>query len=230
MSFGEPNNPYGPPPQQPAPADPPYGYPQQPPAAPDYGHPQQQAGPPPGYGFPQQPAYPGYPGYPAHPGGNAIPQSMPGLLATARVFLYLIAAVQIVVGLIWLYVAAFVNDVSNKADGLSSSSDNPFNGLGDGGHMAAGLVLFMALIALGLATLSITLGVKFGRGGQGVRITTVVYGALGGVLGLLALVAGLNSGLASAIIFPLLWVVFAAVITAAPVVPSGTAWFQRPRY
>ncbi|MEV6288922.1 hypothetical protein ACWET9_00510 [Streptomyces sp. NPDC004059] len=212
MSFGDPNNPYGPPPQQP-------------PAAPGYGYPQQPAAPPQGYGYPQQPGYPGY------PGGNTMPQTMPGLLVTARVFLYLISAVQILVGLVWLYLAAFVNDVSNKADDLgSSSSDNPFSTIGDGGHMAAGLIVFIALIALGLAALSITLGVKFGRGGQGVRITTVVYGALGGVLGLIGLFTGLDSGLASAVIFPLLWVVFAAVITAAPVVPSGTAWFNRPRY
>ena len=213
MSFGDPNNPYGPPP------------PQQPTAAPGYGYPQQPAGPPQGYGYPQQPAYPGY------PGGNAMSQSMPGLLVTARVFLYLISAVQIIGGLIWLYVAAFVNDVSNKADELGSSSDdNPFTSIGDGGHTAAGLIVFFALIALGLAALSITLGVKFGRGGQGVRITTVVYGALGGILGLIMLFVGMDSGLASAVIFPLIWVVFAAVITAAPVVPSGTAWFNRPRY
>ncbi|MGW1283119.1 hypothetical protein ACWD4N_05200 [Streptomyces sp. NPDC002586] len=212
MSFGDPNNPYGPPPQQP-------------PAAPGYGYPQAPGVPPQGYGYPQQPAYPGY------PGGNAMPQSMPGLLVTARVFLYLISAVQIIGGLIWLYIAAFVNDVSNGADQLgSSSSDSPFSSIGDGGHMAAGLIVFFALIALGLAALSITLGVKFGRGGQGVRITTVVYGAIGGVFGLLGLFAGMDSGLASATIFPLIWVVFAAVITAAPVVPSGTAWFNRPRY
>ncbi|AJE42112.1 hypothetical protein [Streptomyces nodosus] len=229
MSFGEPNDPYGPPPQQQPPAAPPYGYPQQPAAAPDYGHPQQPAGPPPGYGFPQQPAYAGYPGYPAHPGGNAIPQSMPGLLATARVFLYIIAAVQIVAGLIWLYAAAFFNDVSNEV-GRNSGSSSPLDSISDGGHMAAGLMLFIALIALGLAALSITLGVKFGRGGQGVRITTVVYGALGGVIGLLGLITALRYGAALGVIFPLLWVVFAAVIIAAPVSPSGTAWFRRPRY
>ncbi|UXY29428.1 hypothetical protein [Streptomyces sp. HUAS TT20] len=216
MSFGDPNNPYGPPPQQP-PAAPNYGYPQQGPPQPGV--------PPQGYGYPQQPAYSAY------PGGNAMPQTMPGLLVTARVFLYIISAVQILGGLAWLYVAAFVNDVSDKADELSSSSsDNPFGTIGDGGHMAAGLIVFLALIALGLAALSITLGVKFGKGAQGVRITTVVYGALGGIVGLIMLFAGLDSGLASAVIFPLIWVVFAAIITAAPVVPSGTAWFSRPRY
>ncbi|MEZ0092170.1 RDD family protein [Streptacidiphilus sp. EB129] len=73
----DPNNPYGQPQQ---PAQPGYGYPQQPPAQPQYGYPQQ---PPAGapqdaygqqaaYGYPQQPpaAAPGY-GYPADPYGNA---------------------------------------------------------------------------------------------------------------------------------------------------------------
>ncbi|WP_399928534.1 hypothetical protein [Streptomyces kanamyceticus] len=208
MSYGDPNNPYGQPPQQP-PAAPGYGYPQQAPP----GVPPQQ-----GYGYPQQPAYPGY------PGGNMMPQSMPGLLVTARVFLFLISAVQILFALIYLYVAALANDVSDSADdfGLGSVSD--------GGDAVTAFAVIGALIAAAFATLSITLGVKFGRGGQGVRITTVVYGALGGIVGLIALFVGLDSGLASAIIGPLIWVVFAVVITMAPVVPSGTAWFNRPRY
>lgn len=215
MSYGDPNNPYGPPPQQP-PAAPGYGYPQQAPP----GVPPQQ-----GYGYPQQPAYPGYPG-----GSQMVPQSMPGLLVTARVFLYIISAVQIIAGLVYLYVAAFVNDVSDSADSLSTSSNDPFSDLGDIGGAAAGIIAGIAIFLLALAALSITLGVKFGRGGQGIRITTVVYGALGTIVGLLLLFIGLDSGMASAVILPLLWVAFGAVITAAPVVPSGTAWFNRPRY
>ncbi|GGL75642.1 hypothetical protein GCM10010129_19130 [Streptomyces fumigatiscleroticus] len=223
MSFGDPNNnPYGPPPQQP-PAAPGYGYPQQaPPAA---GTPPQQ-----GYGFPQQPGYPGG-GYPGYPGGNVMaPPSMPGLLVTARVFLFIISAVQILGGLVYLYIAAFVNDVSDSVGDYSTSSDDPFDAASDFGDMATGVLAVIALVILGLAALSITLGVKFGKGGQGVRITTVVYGALGTIVGLLLLFVGLDTGMASAIIFPLLWVIFGAVITAAPVVPSGTAWFSRPRY
>ncbi|MEU3740731.1 MULTISPECIES: hypothetical protein [unclassified Streptomyces] len=207
MSYGDPNNPYGQPPQQP-PAAPGYGYPQAPPGVP----PQQ------GYGYPQQPAYPGY------PGGNMMPQSMPGLLVTARVFLFLISAVQILAAIVYLYIGAIASDVSDSAD------DYGFGGVSDGGDAIAGILIVVALIAAGLAALSITLGVKFSRGGQGVRITTVIYGALGGIVGLIALFVGLDSGLATAIIGPLIWVTFAVIITIAPVVPSGTAWFNRPRY
>ncbi|MEU6826783.1 hypothetical protein ABZ921_39785 [Streptomyces atriruber] len=207
MSYGDPNNPYGQPPQQP-PAAPGYGYPQQGPP----GVPPQQP-----YGYPQQPAYPGY------PGGNMMQQSMPGLLVTARVFLFLISAVQILGAIGFLYLAAIANDVSDSADdfGLDDA------GIGDA---ATGVFVILGLIAAGLATLSITLGVKFSRGGQGVRITTVVYGALGAIVGLIYLFVGLDTGLASAIIGPLIWLVFGVIITLAPVVPSGTAWFNRPRY
>ncbi|MGW6056646.1 hypothetical protein [Streptomyces sp. NPDC055189] len=207
MSYGDPNNPYGQPPQQP-PAAPGYGYPQAPPGVP----PQQ------GYGYPQQPAYPGY------PGGNMMPQSMPGLLMTARVFLFLISAVQILGTIGFLYLGAIASDVSNSAE------DVGFNDASDFGDMATGVLVILGLVFAALAVLSIMLGVKFSRGGQGVRITTVVYGALGGVFGLIYLFVGLDTGLASAIIGPLIWVVFAVIITIAPVVPSGTAWFNRPRY
>ncbi|MEU5580182.1 hypothetical protein ABZ791_15790 [Streptomyces huasconensis] len=208
MSYGDPNNPYGQPPQQP-PAAPGYGYPQQPPP----GVPPQQ-----GYGYPQQPAYPGY------PGGNMMPQSMPGLLVTARVFLFLISAVQILFAVIYLYAGAIASDAGDSGEDLGLS------GMGEAGDAVAGIAIIAALVAAGLAALSITLGVKFSRGGQGVRITTVVYGALGGVVGLIMLFVGLDTGFASAIIGPLIWVVFAVIITMAPVVPSGTAWFNRPRY
>ncbi|MEV2255777.1 hypothetical protein AB0I94_35370 [Streptomyces sp. NPDC050147] len=210
MSYGDPNNPYGQPPQQP-PAAPGYGYPQTPPGVP----PQQ------GYGYPQQqPAYPGYPGG----GGNMMQQSMPGLLVTARVFLFLISAVQILFAIIYLYVGAIASDAGDSGEDLG------LTGMGEAGDAVAGIAIIGALIAAAFAALSITLGVKFSRGGQGVRITTVVYGALGGIVGLIGLFVGLDSGLATAIIGPLIWVTFAVIITIAPVVPSGTAWFNRPRY
>ncbi|MFB7943136.1 hypothetical protein ACWENA_34015 [Streptomyces sp. NPDC004779] len=205
MSFGEPNNPYGQPPQ----GQPGYGYPQAP-----QGVPQQGA-----YGYPAAPPVAPYGAYPGGP--NQFPQSMPGLLVTARVFLYLVAAAQIAIAIYFAYVAAIANDLANGINDVRAET---------GIDVAIGGAVIIALIAAGLAALSITLGVKFGNGGQGIRITTVVYGALGGVVGLILLFASFDTQLASAKIFPVLWVVFAAVITAAPVVPSGTAWFARPRY
>ncbi|WP_328671013.1 hypothetical protein [Streptomyces sp. NBC_00328] len=211
MSFGDPNNPYGPPPQQP-PAAPPgapgYGYPQAPPTV-----------PPQGYGYPQQPGYPGY------PAGNMMPQTMPGLMMTARVLLFIVAGVQVLMGIGFIFGAATINDVSNSGEDTFGS-----NGLSDIGHASAGIFFVIALIVLGLAGLSITLGVKFTRGGQGIRITTMVYGILGALLGFLALINAADVGSSASLLFALLWVGFGGVMAAAMIAPSGAAWFNRPRY
>ncbi|WP_329412871.1 hypothetical protein OG802_21790 [Streptomyces sp. NBC_00704] len=205
MSFGDPNNPYGPP------------QPQQPPAAPNYGYPPQ--GPPQGYGYPQQPPYGAY------PGNNAMPQSMPGLMTTARVLLYIVAGVQVLIGFFAIFGAATLNDASNA--GEDTFGDNGFS---DIGHAGAGIILVVALLFLGLAALSITLGVKFSRGGQGIRITTMIYGILGAVFGLLILIGSANAGSSAALIWALLWIGFGGVMAAAMIAPSGAAWFNRPRY
>ncbi|GGW30350.1 hypothetical protein GCM10010503_02380 [Streptomyces lucensis JCM 4490] len=204
MSFGDPNNPYGPPPPQP-------------PTAPGYGYPQQPGIPPQGY--PQQPAYPGY------PGGNMMPQTMPGLMVTARVMLYIVAAVQIIGGLVFLYLAATINDVSNAGEDTFGD-----NALSDIGHDGAGIALVFALFILGLAALSITLGVKLGRGGQGIRITTMVYGILGALVGLLIMISAAGQGSSAGLISALLWMSFGGIMAAAMIAPSGAAWFNRPRY
>ncbi|MET8133359.1 MULTISPECIES: hypothetical protein [unclassified Streptomyces] len=211
MSFGDPNNPYGPPPQQP---------PTAPPGAPGYGYPQAPPNvPPQGYGYPQQPAYPGY------PGGNMMPQTMPGLMTTARVLLYIVAGVQVLIGIFAIFGAATINDASNAGEDTFGN-----NGLSDLGHDSAGIVLVIALLFLALAGLSITLGVKFTRGGQGVRITTMVYGILGSLFGFLGLISAANANSSASLVFALLWIGFGGVMAAAMIVPSGVAWFNRPRY
>ncbi|MGW1727161.1 hypothetical protein ACWCQK_30100 [Streptomyces sp. NPDC002306] len=207
MSFGDPNNPYGQPPQQP-PAAPGYGYPQQPPGVP----PQQ------GYGYPQQ-------GYPGYPGVNALPQTMPGLMMTARVLLYIVAAVQILIGIFSIFGAATLNDASNS--GEDAFGDNGFS---DIGHASAGIIFVVAVLFLALAGLSITLGVKFARGGQGIRITTMIYGILGALFGVLILIGAADAGSSAALVWALLWIGFGGIMAAAMIAPSGSAWFNRPRY
>ncbi|MFI6344518.1 hypothetical protein [Streptomyces sp. NPDC050560] len=208
MSFGDPNNPWGQPPQQPPPQHPPY---QQPMGPPGYG-----------YGYPQQPMYPGY------PGGTMMQPVMPGLVTTARVLLFIIAAVQVIAGIFMVFAAATVNDASNAAD---STFDNDFgNDFADIGHESAGIILVIGLVFLAFCALSITLGAKFGRGAQGVRITTLVYGILGTVLGVLALVGAADSGSSVALVWSLLWIAFGGLIAAAMITRAGAAWFNRPRY
>lgn len=212
MSFGDPNNPYGPPQgQQP-------GYPpQQPPAQPGYGYPQGAAPQqPPAYGYPQgQPAQPGYPGYPGYPGGNAMPMEMPGLMKTSRVLLFILAGFQILFGIITGIAVGAVQDVSNGV------------GSGDDTDTLAGLGFLVAGLMVALGALSIFLGVKFKNGGSGIRITTIVYAALMILGGIVNIVNGANG---SATFGGLISLAIAGIILASMVNSAASAWFNRPRY
>ncbi|MFJ8634418.1 hypothetical protein [Streptomyces sp. NPDC093568] len=206
MSFGDPNNPYGPPPQgQP-------GYPpQQPQGQPGYGYPQQPQAP--GYGYPQ--AQPGYPGYPGYPGGNAMAMEMPGLMKTARVLLFIMAGFQLLIGIIAGIAIGAAQDVSNGV------------GSGDDTDTLAGLGFLFAGLLVGMGALSIFLGVKFKNGGSGIRITTIVYAALmilGGIVNIV------NGGGGSTTFGGLISLAIAGIILASMVNGAASAWFNRPRY
>ncbi|KMS67519.1 hypothetical protein ACM01_42535 [Streptomyces viridochromogenes] len=210
MSFGDPNNPYGPPQgQQP-------GYPpQQPPAQPGYGYPQGAPQQPPAYGYPQgQPAQPGYPGYPGYP-GNAMAMEMPGLMKTARVLLFIMSGFQILFGIIAGVAIGAAQDLSNGV------------GSGDDTDTLAGLGFLVAGLLVALGALSIFLGVKFKNGGSGIRITTIVYASLmilGGIVNMV------NGGGGSATFGGLISLAIAGIILASMVNSAASAWFNRPRY
>ncbi|MDQ0941293.1 hypothetical protein [Streptomyces sp. V1I1] len=193
MSFGDPNNPYGQPqgqPQQPG-----YGYPQQ-------GQPQQ-----PGYGYPQAP-----PVQPYGAGGfpPAAPTSMPGLMTAARVLLFIIGGLQVLVGIIAGIAIAAASDAvdSDAASGL------------------AGLGFIMVFILLVFAGLAIFLGVKFSTGGTAIRVITIVYASLM-ILGSLA---NFTSGQATGVVGGLVSLAIGGIILAAMVNSQASAWFNRPRY
>ncbi|MFI5553337.1 hypothetical protein [Streptomyces sp. NPDC051738] len=211
MSFGDPNNPYGPPPQG-QPGYPPQQPQQQPQGQPGYGYPQQQPQAP-GYGYPQgapqQPAYPGY------PGGNMMPVEMPGLMKTARVLLFILSGFQLLFGIIAGIAIGAAQDVSNGV------------GSGDDTDALAGLGFLFAALLVGLGALSIFLGVKFKNGGSGIRITTIVYASLMILGGIVNIVNGANG---SATFGGLISLAIAGVILASMVNSAATAWFSRPRY
>ncbi|MFF3711455.1 hypothetical protein OG418_31055 [Streptomyces phaeochromogenes] len=212
MSFGDPNNPYGPPQgQQPGyPPQPPQGQPGYPPQGqPGYGYPQGAPPQQPGYGYPQQPAYPGY------PGGNHMPMEMPGLMKTARVLLFILAGLQILFGIIAGIAVGAVQDVSNGV------------GSGDDTDTLAGLGFLAAAVLVGLGALSIFLGVKFKNGGSGIRVTTIVYASLMILGGLLNTVQGAGG---SGTFGGLISLAIAGIILASMVNGAASAWFNRPRY
>ncbi|WP_329380420.1 hypothetical protein OG625_14885 [Streptomyces sp. NBC_01351] len=200
MSFGDPNNPYGQQPQAPQ-GQPGYGYPQQAP---------QGIPPQGGYAYPQQ----GAPqGYPAGPGGyQGMPMQMPGLLKTSRVLLFIIGGLQIIGGLFM---------------GLGAAALSGSDSTGAAGDVVGGVLVIIGLVVLALGGLAIFLGVKFAKGGNGIRITTIIYGGLS-VLGSLANFT--NTETAGGPAGGVVGLAIGGIILASVVTADGAAWFKRPRY
>lgn len=191
-----PDNPYGEqPPQQP------YGYPQQPPQ----GQPQQ-----PGYGYPaypqqaqQQPGYDPYGGgYGGYPG---MPPQMPGKVKATRVILFILAGLQLIVGLLGFAAGAALS----STDTASQVEDQ----LGYPMAVYYAIMVYTVIVAI----ITIVIAAQFRKGGNGIRIAAIVLGALNAA----GSVANLPQGILG-IAIGVLVIVFMANSESA-------AWFKRPR-
>ncbi|MFJ1592029.1 hypothetical protein ACIOD0_17515 [Kitasatospora albolonga] len=197
MSFGDPNNPYGQQPQGQPQGQPGYGYPQQAPQ----GVPQQ------GYGYPQ--ASPVQGGGYGYPGG---PTEMPGGVKASRVLLYVIAGLQVIGAIFIVLGAAAVSAAKNDA---TLREDVQFQQLAD---YSSGVLWGMAFFALAWGVFAIVLAAKFGKGGNGLRITTIVFGAITAILGIYPFV-----------VIGLVHTVLAVLVVVFVAKSDGEAWFNRPQ-
>ncbi|WP_228979912.1 hypothetical protein [Streptomyces sp. DH12] len=172
------------------------------------------------YGQQQQPAQPGY-GYPQAPpvqpygqgGGYGAPMEMPGGVKAARVMLFVIAGLQVIgaigAALTALAIAAAQEDPTLK-------NDIQFQQLAD---MSTGAIWGVTVLILAWGVFAIVLGAKLGNGGNGIRITTMVFGIITAILGIYPFVV---IGLAHTVL---------AILVAVFVGKSdAAAWFSRPRH
>ncbi|MFF4317274.1 hypothetical protein [Streptomyces sp. NPDC001568] len=195
MSFGDPNNPYGQQPQAPQ-GQPGYGYPQQAPQ----GVPAQA-----GYGYPQ--------GAPAGPGGYpGAPLTMPGGVTASRVLLFVIATLQIIGAAIFVLAGAAVQKLK---DDPTLKADAQFEQLQD---FPTGALYAFAVLILAWGVLAIVLGAKFGKGGNGIRVTTIVFASVTAVAGIWPFVG-----------IGLLHTILAILIIVFVAKSDGAAWFNRQR-
>lgn len=154
MSFGDPNNPYGQPPQQPG--QPGYGYPQQP------GQP--------GYGYPSAPPMQPYGGM---PGGPAV---MPGTVKAARVMLYVLGICQAIGGVAMMAASAWFADYFE--DAVSSDPSISTEDADTVASVGAGVMIFFGVIVLAFAVWGILNAAKFSKGRGGVRVSSIVYASI----------------------------------------------------
>ncbi|MEU8731261.1 MULTISPECIES: hypothetical protein [Streptomyces] len=158
MSFGDPNNPYGPP---------------QGGQQPNYGYPQQQPQGQPGYGYPQAPPVsPGGYGYPA------APTSMPGTVSAARVMLWVIFGLQLVGVALFAISAASVDAAKNDEQ---LKDDAAFQQLAD---YSSGMLWGLMAFALVWGVIALVFAIKVGSGGNGIRIATMIFAIITAILGL----------------------------------------------
>ncbi|MFJ4819257.1 hypothetical protein [Streptomyces sp. NPDC088801] len=193
MSYGDPNNPYGAPQGQQQPQQPGYGYPQN----------QGQA---PGYGYPQAPPVSPY-------GGPAAPTTMPGSVSAARVMMWVIVGLQVVAVVILGIGAAAINAAKNDATVQENAALQDL--VGDSTGLIWGYVVF------GLAWLvfAAVLATKFKSGGNGARVTIMVFAIITAVLGIYPFV-----------IVGLVHTVLAVLVAVFVGNANGKAWFNRPKH
>ncbi|WP_432094860.1 hypothetical protein [Streptomyces sp. bgisy100] len=192
MSYPDPNNPYA-----------------QPQQGQNYGYPQQQPPGQPGYGYPQAP--PVSQGYGGYPGGA--PTTMPGGVTASRILLFVIAAFQVIGAALFMFTAVAVGKAQ---DDPLYKDDVQFQQLAD---FSTGAIYGFAVVVLAWGVLAVFLGAKFGKGGNGIRVTGIVFASITAVLGIYPFIL---VGLVHTIL-SILVIVFLAKA-------DGAAWFNRPRY
>ncbi|MGK5697727.1 hypothetical protein ACSNOJ_33385 [Streptomyces sp. URMC 128] len=193
MSYGDPNNPYGAP----------QGQPQQPQQG--YGYPQQQ-GQAPGYGYPQAPSVSQY-------GGPAAPTAMPGSVGAARVMMWVIVGLQVIGVALFAFGAAALNSAK---DDESLKDNTAFQDLVG---QSTGVIWGYVVFGLAWLVFAAVLATKFKNGGNGARVTILVFAIITAVLGIYPF-----------ILVGLVHTVLAILVAVFVGNASGKAWFNRPRY
>ncbi|MGX1561747.1 hypothetical protein [Streptomyces sp. NPDC055506] len=193
MSYGDPNNPYGAPQGQ---------QPQQP----GYGYPQQQ-GQAPGYGYPQAPPVSPY------GAGPAAPTTMTGSVSAARAMMWVIVGLQVVGVALMVFAAAALNAAK---DDESLQDNTAFQDLVG---QSTGLIWGYAVFGLAWLVFGAVLATKFKSGGNGARVTILVFAIITAVLGIYPFVI-------IGLVHTILGILVAVFVGNA----NGKAWFNRPKY
>ncbi|MFF8385843.1 hypothetical protein [Streptomyces kanasensis] len=164
----------------------------------------------PGYGYPQAPPVQPYGPGAGYPGA---PMEMPGGVKAARVMLFVIAGLQFI-GAIGAVLTALA--ISAAQEDPTLKNDIQFQQLAD---MSTGAIWGVTVLILAWGVLAIVLGAKFGNGGNGIRITAMVFGIITAILGIYPFV-----------VIGLVHTVLAILVAVFVGKSDGAAWFSRPRH
>lgn len=171
----------------------------------------QQQGQQPGYGYPQAPPVQPYGG--GYPVG---PQEMPGSVKAARIMLFVLGGLQAVGAIIMVAAGAWIVDQIQGSSELTSQEADDASAIG------MGVMVVMGIIVAAFAAWGILTAAKFKSGGNGIRISAIIYGSVMSLFSLISLL-GLNVFALISLALGILVIVFCAKSDASQ-------WFQRPRH
>ncbi len=151
--------------------------------------------------------------YGGHP--QAGPVAMPGITKAARIMLGVVALAHVIVagGYIWV-----LSRWDQEMADAGISGDTEAERIADVGK---GFVVFLVGLAAVFAILGVVLLLQYAKGGNAVRVCSIVYGSFAVITGIFMLAA---YGLGLLImIAAILLIVFSAKRASAE-------WFKRPRF
>ncbi|MFE1190053.1 hypothetical protein [[Kitasatospora] papulosa] len=205
-------------------------------------HPQpDQSQPPgwqPGFGYshtspppnhpPQSPVPPGFVHAqgPQHAGASI---GMPQRVRAARITLYLLSGLLIVLALAAL---ALADAAQSSLDSYSGSSEFMPPDLGEAESAAAGqMALAVSALLWGIiyAVIALVLAGRFGKGGNALRIGTIVYGAWHCIVGTFSLGVTANSDFITMIMSSVVELAAGVLLIFFMAQKESVTWFSRPR-
>ncbi len=133
--------------------------------------------------------------------------AMPGNVSAARVMLWVIVGLQVLGVAIFAFAAVAIDKVK-KDNSIPALSNYP-----------VGVLWAFAVLALAWLVWAAVLASKFTSGGNGLRVTTLVFGIITAVLALYPFT-----------ILGIIHLVLAILIACFVGGSNGKAWFNRARY
>ncbi|MEK8144582.1 hypothetical protein NKH18_31555 [Streptomyces sp. M10(2022)] len=129
--------------------------------------------------------------------------------------LYILGGLQVIGAVFAVFAGAWLSNELSDTNTYGANND-------DAAAVSVGVFVVIGVLILGIAAWAIMTAVKFSSGGNGIRISAIVYGS---VMALFSLISLLTMN-----VFALISIVLGILIIVFCAKQEAGAWFQRPRY
>ncbi|MFJ3213146.1 hypothetical protein [Streptomyces flaveolus] len=193
----------------------------------------------PGFGFSQGPPPPGYPpqpqvspgfGYVQQPGYNSVSLDMPQRVKAARIVLFLLAGFLIVLGLAALAEADAAQSAVDRYSGFPGLMPSAVHAAEQKAAVQTSVAQTEMVWGVIYTALTLVLAARFGKGGNALRIGTIVYGAWLCVIGTFALALTADVAPTATVIAAVVELAAGVLLIVLMVQKESIAWFSRPRH